>query len=205
MHRVHGTLATVIRKKGWITMDNKDRKAMLLLADGFEECEGLITVDILRRAGVDVQMVSVMKSKVVESSRSIRVEADIMLGEADYDSADMLILPGGRVGTDNLSASPEVREQCIRFAEDRYLAAICAAPTLLAELGLLNGKRATCHPDMEGRMGEAVLTRESVTVDGTIITGQGLGATFDFAYKLASILTSEEKVLQVKQSICWKY
>ena len=186
-------------------MEKTVKKAIVLLADGFEECEGLIVVDILRRAGIDTQMVSVKEDTAVESSRGITILADMPLCDADFDSADMLILPGGRTGTENLSGSETVREQCVRFAGDRYLAAICAAPSLLAEIGLLNGRKATCHPDFEGVMDGAFLTHDSVAADGNIITGQGLGASFDFAFTLAAILAGDDKVMQVKKAVCWKY
>ncbi|MBO4289447.1 MAG: DJ-1/PfpI family protein [Lachnospiraceae bacterium] len=245
--------------------------AFVLLADGFEECEALIVVDILRRAGVGTLMASVMGRLEVVSSRHIHVLADVQAEEIAFDSADLLVLPGGRLGTENLAKSAIVREQCRIFAAadgtggegnvdlaahgtarggdadpagkslsgekpfseaavsseqlrdsgdtaagqsivpmgklplaHKRLAAICAAPSLLAELGLLEGKPATCHPDFEGQMKGAVLTGQSVTVAGNIITGQGLGATFDFAFELVRQLVGEEKVDQIKKAICWR-
>lgn len=114
-----------------------------------------------------------------------------------------IVLPGGRLGTKNLAGSEIVKEKCIEYAKDRMLAAICAAPSIFAELGLLTGKRATCHPDYEGKMGDAIITHESVTVDGNIITGQGLGATFEFAFDLIKTLVSEDKVEKIKKGICY--
>ena len=178
-------------------------KAIVLLADGFEECEALITVDILRRAGIETVMASVMDGLTVASSRSIKVQADVMAGEADYDSADILILPGGRVGVDNLTGSARVKERCAEFAAGKRLAAICAAPSLLAGLGLLEGKQATCHPDVEGEMAGARLTHSSVAVDGNVITGRALGATFDFAFEIVRTLVGEEAVQKVSKAICY--
>lgn len=180
-------------------------KAVVFLADGFEECEGLIVVDILRRAGVDTIMASVMEDLQIDSSRHIIVQADAMAGDIDFDTVDLVVLPGGRLGTENLGASELVTEKLREFAADKHAAAICAAPSLLAFLGLLEGKKATCHPDFEGQMKGAVLTGESVAVDGNIITGQGLGASFDFAFELVKILVGEEKVEQIKKSICYRY
>ena len=180
-------------------------KAVVFLADGFEECEGLIVVDILRRAGVDTIMASVMEGLQIDSSRHIIVQADAMAGDIDFDTVDLVVLPGGRLGTENLGASELVTEKLREFAADKHAAAICAAPSLLASLGLLEGKKATCHPDFEGQMKGAVLTGESVAVDGNIITGQGLGASFDFAFELVKILVGEEKVEQIKKSICYRY
>ena len=179
-------------------------KAIVFLADGFEECEGLIVVDILRRAGIETVMASVMEGLQIDSSRHIKVQADVMAADVDFDTVDLIVLPGGRLGTENLGADPLVVEKCREFAAEKHLAAICAAPSLLAALGLLEGKKATCHPDFEDHMKGAVLTGESVVTDGNIITGQGLGASFDFAFKLVSVLVGDEMVEQIKKAICYK-
>lgn len=179
-------------------------KAIVFLGDGFEECEALIVVDILRRAGVETLMASVMGGLQIDSSRHIKVQADIMAADADFDSADLIVLPGGRLGTENMGRSEVVREKCREFAASKHVAAICAAPSLLAELGLLEGKRATCHPDFEGVMTGAELTGGSVAVDGNIITGQGLGASFEFAFELVRTLVGEDTVNQIKKAICYK-
>ena len=193
------------KKIDWLIKKGDSMKAVVFLADGFEECEGLIVVDILRRAGVDTIMASVMEGLQIDSSRHIIVQADAMAGDIDFDTVDLVVLPGGRLGTENLGASELVTEKLREFAADKHAAAICAAPSLLASLGLLEGKKATCHPDFEGQMKGAVLTGESVAVDGNIITGQGLGASFDFAFELVKILVGEEKAEQIKKSICYRY
>ncbi len=164
----------------------------------------MIVVDILRRAGIETLMASVMGRLEVDSSRHIRIKADVLAEDADYSSADILILPGGRRGTVNLSQNAIVREQCLAFSKGRLLAAICAAPSIFASLGLLEGKKATCHPDFAKHMARATLTGESVTVDGNIITGQGLGATFKFAWTVVQLLVGEEKVRQIKKAICYR-
>lgn len=176
---------------------------VVFLADGFEECEALLVVDILRRAGLKVIMASGMGRRDVRSSRDILIHADCLAENVDYDNAKMIVLPGGRTGAVNLFSSELVKTQCKAFAEDRFLAAVCAAPSILASLGLLNGKRATVHPDFEGKMAGVILSRESVTVDGNIITGQGLGATMPFALKLVEILVSTEKAQKIAESICY--
>lgn len=178
---------------------------MVFLADGFEECEALIVVDILRRAGVETVMASAMDSLTVDSSRHVRVLADVFADSVDYDTTDLIFLPGGRLGTENLGANRTVTDKCREFAAGKLLAAICAAPSLLAFLGLLEGKRATCHPDFEGQMAGAVLTGDSVTLDGNIITGQGLGASFDFAFELVKILVGDEKAEGIRKAICYRY
>ena len=135
-------------------------KAVVFLVDGFEECEALIVVDILRRAGVETIMASVMGRLEVESSRHIIVKADELAEDVDYNNANLVFLPGGRLGTKNLEKSELVEEKCLEFADKKMVAAICAAPSILAELGLLEGKEATCHPDYEDKMCGAYLTHE---------------------------------------------
>lgn len=179
-------------------------KAVVFLADGFEECEGLIVVDILRRAGVETIMASAMDGLQIDSSRHIKVMADAMAGDIDFGTVDLIVLPGGRLGTENLGENAIVVEKCREFAASKLLAAICAAPSLLAALGLLEGKRATCHPDFEGQMAGAALTGESVVTDGNIVTGQGLGASFDFAFELVRLLAGEETAAQIKKAICYR-
>lgn len=180
-------------------------KAVVFLADGFEECEGLIVVDILRRAGVETLMASAMDGLMIDSSRHIKVQADVMAADVDYKTVDLIVLPGGRLGTENLGENAIVVEKCKEFAESKHLAAICAAPSLVAALGLLEGKKATCHPDFEGHMPGAALTGESVVTDVNITTGQGLGASFDFAFELVRILVGSETVEQIRKAICYIY
>ena len=206
-------------------------KAIVFLADGFEECEGLITVDILRRADIETIMASAMEGLMIDSSRHIKVQADVMAADVDYDTVDLIVLPGGRLGTENLGANDLVVEKCKEFAANgpvaesdkdfavnglegeksientrgKCLAAICAAPSLLAALGLLEGKQATCHPDFEGQMPGATLTSKSFVTDGNITTGQGLGATFDFAFELVRILVGQDTVDQIKKAICYRH
>lgn len=180
------------------------KTAVVFLADGFEECEALIVVDILRRAGVQVLMSSTMGRLDVISSRKIVVRADVLVEDVDFVKADMIFLPGGRTGTENLQKNEIVHKQCRAFAESKMIAAICAAPSILAGLGLLDGKKATCHPDYEGKMAGAILNNESVVVSDNIITGIGLGVTFPFAFELTRILVSPEIIEQIKKAICYK-
>lgn len=179
-------------------------KAVVFLAEGFEECEALIVADILRRAGINTIMASVKETLSVKSSRHIVIQADALAEDLNYHELDIIILPGGRLGTDNLRKVDLVKRQCIKFAKNKYVAAICAAPSILAQMGLLENKEATCHPDFENRMKGAILTKESVTVSGNIITGQGLGATFDFAFEIVRKLVGEDKVKQIKKAICYR-
>lgn len=178
-------------------------RLIVFLADGFEECEALLVVDILRRAGVETVMASIMGRLEVLSSRKIEVKADALAEEVEYESADILFLPGGRKGSENLLNSELVKKWCVEFAKTKKLAAICAAPSVLARFGLLEGKKATCHPDFEDKMTGALVTGTSVAVDGNIFTGQGLGATFELAFVLAEDLAGKETVEKIKRAICY--
>ena len=178
-------------------------KAIVFFADGFEECEGLLVVDLLRRAGVDVKTASINGSTKILSSHGITLFADLCAEDADYAAADIVILPGGLKGTENLAASTFVKEKCLEFADGKKVAAICAAPSILASLGLLEGRKATVHPNFEDKMSDAKLTHEQVTVDGNITTGQALGAAIPFALELVRQLEGEEKVAKVRKGICF--
>lgn len=175
---------------------------VVFLADGFEECEGLLVVDILRRAEFKVVMASIMGRRDVKSSREILIQADCLAENVDFENARMIVLPGGRTGTENLNKSNIVKEQCIAFAKDKYIAAVCAAPSILASLGLMN--KTTVHPDFKDVIGEVDVLDEPVVVDGNIITGQGLGATIPFALKLVETMVGKEKADQIKNAICYR-
>lgn len=178
------------------------KQVIVFLADGMEECEALITVDLLRRGGIDVITASVMGRKTVKSAHAVLIGADVLAEEAPYDSAEMLILPGGVPGVDNICANATACEQIRRFAaEGRYLAAICAAPTVLAKLGVLAGKKATVFPGCESACPGALMTHEAVSMDGKLITGRAVGATFDFALAIIRALLGPEKAESVRRSI----
>ena len=179
-------------------------RAIVFIADGLEECEGLLVVDILRRAGTEVTTASINGTKQVVSSHGIIFLTDTTAEEADYEHADMVILPGGMVGTENLAASDFVKARCLEFAAGKKAAAICAAPTVLAGLGLLEGKKATCHPGAEAGMRGAELTHTPVVVAGNITTGQALGAAIPFALELARQLEGDEAAERVRKAICWE-
>lgn len=161
----------------------------LFLAEGFEEIEALAVVDILRRADVTVKTVSVHDSKQVTAAHGITVFADILLDEVDLKRADMLVLPGGMPGTRNLAKSDKLIE-LIQEAErlDKYITAICAAPTVLAKAGVLKGKKAICYPGFENELEGAVIHDDLVVRDGKIITSKGPGTAMLFGYALVDIL-----------------
>ena len=175
---------------------------VVFLADGFEECEGLIVVDILRRAEVSVVMASITGRRNVVSSRGITITADCLAEKVNYRSVGLIVLPGGRKGTETLRKSELVKENCRQFAKNKKLAAICAAPSILAELELM--KKATVHPDYKERMGSVSVLDEEVVIDGNVITGKGLGATIPFSLELVKLLKNEDKVERIKTAICYR-
>lgn len=163
----------------------------IFFATGFEEVEALTVVDILRRAGVTVDMISVTGNIEVTGSHGITVKMDKLFEEID-DSAAMIILPGGVPGTPNLKAHEGLTAMIKRYKDiGKYLAAICAAPTVYGELGLLEGKNATCYPGLEDGLVGAIKKTDSVVVDGQFITSRGLGTAIDFSLKLVSILVDQ--------------
>ncbi|MDO5445378.1 MAG: DJ-1/PfpI family protein [Eubacteriales bacterium] len=181
------------------------KKVIVFFADGFEECEGLIIVDILRRAGIETVTASVSGKLTVTSSHHVCVAADVLAEEADYSSADMVVLPGGMPGTLNLAANEIVAEQCRAFAAKKSVAAICAAPSVLAGLGMLEKKPAACYPGFEDELlaGGAIPSGEGVTVSGNIITGRALGSAIPFAIELVRQLSGPEAAEKVTKAICY--
>ena len=179
-------------------------KVVVFLADGFEECEALIVVDILRRARVETITASITGRMEVYSSRNICIKADALIENVDFSDVNMIVLPGGRIGTDNLAKNDIVLQKCREFSENRIVAAICAAPSILANLGLLDGKNATCHPDYETKMAGAVLTGEDVVSSRNIITARGLGAAFQFAFELLCRLLGKDSQEQIMHMICYE-
>ena len=164
----------------------------LLLAEGFEEIEAITPLDILRRLGAEAVTVSVGGEDLVTGSHGITVRADIPIGQAGGDF-DMLILPGGMPGTDNLQKSPKVIELIKKAADGgKYIGAICAAPKILGELGLLRGKRVTCFTGYEKYLLGAEITEEPIEADGNIITARGAGVSCAFGFMLGAVLYGQE-------------
>ena len=177
----------------------------IFLADGFEEIEGLTVVDMFRRAGIPIQTVSISDSLTVTGSHDIKVQADCLLADFDFNTVEMLILPGGMPGTTNLSKCEPLCDALMQFSrQGRYLAAICAAPSILGGMGLLKGKRAACYPSVEDKLSGAVISRLPVVQDGNIITSRGMGTAIDFALKLTEILFDGEKAEELAASIIYE-
>ena len=181
-------------------------KVYVFLADGFEEVEGLTAVDMLRRAKVDLTTVSIMGRKEVTGRSNITVLADCLYEEVtSFEDGNMLVLPGGMPGTTNLMQHPGVRKVVTSFAkEGKLVGAICAAPMVLEDLGLLQGKKATCYPACEENLKSAILTGAPVTVDGNLITSRGVGTAIPFALELISVLMGGEMAKKIASDIVYE-
>ena len=178
------------------------KKAAVFFGEGFEEVEALTQVDLLKRAGIDVVMVSITDNEFVKGTHGVTIKCDMSIDKNKLKDADAIILPGGMPGTLNLKNHDGVRYVVKQYAkEGRYVGAICAAPTILKSLGVLEGRRATCYPGVEDEMEDVVLTETAVVVDENIITSQGVGTAIDFGLKLIEILDGEEKAKEIADSI----
>ena len=172
------------------------------MANGFEDIEALIPVDVLRRGGVDIQTVSITDSNIVTSAHGVQMVTDLTFDEADLSDADLLMLPGGMPGATNLNAHEGLKKALVAQAEaGKMVAAICAAPLVLGGLGILKGKRATCYPSFEQTLDGATYTADLWTIDGNIITGEGPAAALPYAYSLLALLVSEEKAAEVAEGM----
>lgn len=180
-------------------------KVAVFIADGSEEAEAITPVDLLRRAKVDVDVVSVMPTLEIEASRNVKITADKLIGDIIFDDYDLLVLPGGVRGTNNLNACEELKKNLVRFNDQgKGIAAICAAPTVFAGLGLLNGKFSTCNPGFweELRAGGANVIEDSkVVVNGNIITSQAMGTSVDFGLALVGYLCGEDVREELRKNI----
>ena len=173
----------------------------VFLADGFEETEALVTVDILRRAQLDVRTAGV-GAKQVTGSHGITVVSDMTEEEIEKETITAVVLPGGMPGTLNLEQS-EIVKDCVRCCAEngRFICAICAAPSILAHMGLLDGKNATCFPSFEKELANANLTGAPAVADGNIITGKGAGATVEFALLAAEKMAGKEISAEVRAAL----
>ena len=184
-------------------------KVYVFLADGFEDVEALIPIDVLRRGGVEVVTVSTTEFPLVESAHGVNIEADIQFEQSDYEDADLIMLPGGMPGASNLFAHEGVCKVVMdQFAAGKKVAAICAAPAVvLAQLGILDGKKATCYPGFEKVLKEAgaTYTGDLFTVDGNVTTGEGPAAAFPYAYELLAQLVDKKTSDQIAEGMRFKH
>ncbi len=173
----------------------------VLLGKGFEEVEAITPIDYLRRARIDVTTVGI-GGKEITGGHGIAINADIEISEMDLTNLDMIVLPGGLGGVASIKGS-ELAMDAIRFAWDngKYIAAICAAPTILGEMGLLDGKMATCYPGCEEKLTGAIYQEHAAVTDGKLITGASAGCAEKFANCLIQALKGKEAAQAVRQQI----
>ena len=173
----------------------------MLLGTGFEETEAVAPLDLLRRAGVNVATVGI-NGKTIYGSHGIGIEADLELGQMDLTNLEMIILPGGLGGVASIKASGAALD-AVRFAWEngRYVAAICAGPTVLAQLGITDGKKATCFPSCAEQMGNAVLLTQAAVTDGTVITGTSAGCAIPFGLELIKALKGQAEADRIAKQI----
>lgn len=180
-------------------------KIAVFLASGFEEIEALTVVDICRRAGITVTMVSVAGERTVEGSHGIKVLADHMFDETDIDNMDMLVLPGGMPGSRNLQAHEKLMKKVTEFyKKGKNVAAICAAPTVFGSLGILNGRKACCYPGMEDELTGASVVYDPVAVSDNVITARGMGCAIPFALAITEHFCGREKAEKLAEGIVYR-
>jgi len=178
-------------------------KVLMHLADGFEEIEAISVVDILRRAAINIQMVSIMGKSEVTGAHNITVIADVLYEAVEYSDVDMIILPGGLPGTQTMAKHAGLKEQLLIAAEQgKWIAAICAAPTILGNLGILKGKAATCYPGNEQHLqGADISVADNTIIDGNIITSRGPGTSLHFALAIVEVLKGSELANTIRQKM----
>lgn len=165
----------------------------VMLADGFEEIEALTVVDVLRRVNIKTYTVSIGRDRTVTGAHSIPLVADLLISEADLEAADMIVLPGGMPGAENLYKNT-ILEKAIesRVSQKKWIAAICAAPFILGKKGYLKGKEAICYPGFEKDLAGAVIRDKKVVISDKFITSKGPGTALDFALAIVSVLRDEK-------------
>lgn len=172
-------------------------KVGIICANGMEECEGLIVYDLLYRSGVEVKLVGLEDE--ITSSHELTFKTNININDFDYKDYDCIVLPGGMPGTKNLEADSKVQEIIDYFVkENKLIAAICAAPSILNHKGLLKDNKFTCFPGFECGLNS---THNKVEHEGNIITARGLGANIEFAYEIIKTLVNEEKAKETLERI----
>ena len=181
-------------------------KAVVFFAEGTEECEALLVVDLLRRARVEVTIASATGNRAITSSHKVHINADALAEDIDYSDVDMVVLPGGIPGTPNLAANKTVTDTCVSFAQTgKKVAAICAAPAVvLGQLGLLKGRSATCYPGFESYAPKAHFTGNPVEVLDTLVTANGPGAAFKFGYAIVALTKGQEAAADLKAAIMYR-
>lgn len=179
-------------------------KIAVFFAEGYEEIEALTVVDLCRRAKIETKMVSVTGNQFVTGSHGIKVEMDEQYEDVDFAGLDMIVLPGGMPGTKNLEAHEGLMSHVDAFHEaGRYLAAICAAPSIFGHRNILKGKKACCYPGFEKDLVEAQVVMSSVAVDGHVITSRGMGCAIDFSLAIIAALCGEQEAKEKAEAVIY--
>lgn len=165
----------------------------IFFAEGYEEIEALAVVDVCRRCKLDIDMVSITEEKQVAGSHGIKVEMDKIFSQVDFGEYDMLVLPGGLKGTQGLEAHEGLMTKIDAFYESgKYIAAICAAPSIFGHRGILKGRKACSYPDFESHLEGAVVTKGPVEISDNVITSRGMGTAIDFGLAISSVFVGKE-------------
>jgi len=181
------------------------KKAFIFFAEGFEETEGIATMDVMLRGGLDVTSVSITGNLLVTGAHRIAVKADTLFENADLSSGDILVLPGGMPGASNLNAHAGLKKALEQYAASgKKIAAICAAPLVFGGLGLLQGKKATAYPGFESTLKGATYINSPTVKDGNIITGRGPGFAFNFGLAIVEELLGKAKADETAQGLLLK-
>ena len=177
----------------------------VFFGEGFEEIEALTTVDLLRRAGYDVETVSVSNTHHVMGAHGVEIKTDYYISEVSVSAMDMIVLPGGK-GHRNLEKCAHLVKRIKKFNDEgKLIAAICASPSILGRAGVLEGKKATCYPGFEGELHGATYTGTEAEWDKNIITGRGAGTSTAFALKIIEAVSGKEAAEKMAESICYDY
>ncbi len=176
-------------------------RVAVILADGFEEVEAMAIIDVLRRADIDT-VVAGLHEGPVASARKVKVLPDTVIDTVHAEDFDMVVLPGGQPGSDNLNADPRVKDLVRSFSQKGKLTgAICAAPYVLANAGVLRGKRATSYPSYKDRLGGALYEEKAVVSDGNVLTSRGAGTALGFGLAIVEKLISREKAQKIRDAM----
>lgn len=184
---------------------NEMSRIAIFFAKGYEEIEALAVVDICRRCGLTIDCVSVTEELQVEGSHGITVGMDKTFSQIDFAAYDMLVLPGGGAGTKGLEAHEGLMAQIDAFYESgKYIAAICAAPSIFGHRGFLKGRKACSYPSFESHLEGAEVTAGPVEMDGHVITSRGMGTAIDFGLAIAAVFCGQEKAEEMAKTIVYR-
>lgn len=178
---------------------------LVFMADGCEEIEALTVVDVLRRAGMQVDMASVSGNQIIKGAHGINFESDLKVQDAVLSGYDAVVLPGGNPGYKNLVESESVKSLTLKAKDEgKLVAAICASPTVLGSFGILEGKNACCYPGMEDGLTGANPNEDSVCLDGNILTSRGMGTSIEFALSIVEYFESRDKSVELGRTFVWE-